>query len=246
MKHFRRSLILFVLLLLGPFSLVASGKVSLDGDWAEAGRESSGLAPDPAMHPGAVVQVYAARAFKWRGAFAVHTWIAIKPEHALNYTSYEVTGWHLAHGGTALNIHDGAPDRYWYGSRPSLLAELRGKPAIVAISKIRKAVADYPHGNQYRTWPGPNSNTFTAFVLRRVPELRADLPPTAIGKDYLPGPSFIASTPSGAGFQLSAFGLLGLLVSAEEGIEINILGLSVGVDFKDMALRLPGVGHWAP
>ena len=83
-------------------------------------------------------------------------------------------------------------------------------------------------------------------MLRRVPELKADLPPTAIGKDYLPCPSFIAKTPSGAGFQLSAFGLLGVLVSAEEGVEINILGLSAGVDFKDMALRLPGLGRWAP
>ena len=246
MKYFRRTLAVLILFALGPFSLVASGKVSLEGDWAEASRESSGLAPDPATHPGALVQVYAARAFKWRGAFAVHTWIAIKPAHALNYTTYEVIGWHVGHGGSAIHIHDGAPDRYWYGARPSLLAELRGIPAVAAIAKIRRAVADYPYGNEYRTWPGPNSNTFTAFVLRRVPALKADLPPTAIGKDYLPGPSFVARTPSGAGLQVSAFGLLGLLVSAEEGFEINILGLSAGVDFKDRALRLPGIGHWAP
>jgi hypothetical protein len=244
MKIFRRSLIVIVVLLLGPFSLVASGKVSLEGDWASTGRESAGLAPDPASHTEAVVQVYAARAFKWRGAFAVHTWIAVKPAHALNYTSYEVIGWHVRHNGTAINIHDGAPDRHWYGSRPSLLAELRGKSAEAAIGKIRRAVAQYPHGDEYGTWPGPNSNTFTAFVLRRVPELKADLPPTAIGKDYLPGPAFMAKTPSGAGVQFSAFGVLGVLVSAEEGFEVNILGLSAGIDFKDLALRLPGIGRW--
>ncbi len=243
MKHCRNILILFGLLLLGPFALVASGKVSIEGDWSMASRRVSGLAPDPASNPEALVQVYAARAFRWRGAFAVHTWITVKPADAAGYTTYEVTGWHVRHGGRALNIHNGAPDRYWYGSRPRLLAELRGEAAQGAIAKIRKAVAQYPYKERYRTWPGPNSNTFTAYVLRRGPELKADLPPTAIGKDYLPGLSFVAVTPSGGGLQVSLFGLLGFLVSAEEGLEVNILGLSIGVDFGDLALRLPGVGR---
>jgi uncharacterized protein DUF3750 len=54
-----------------------------------------------------------------------------------------------------------------------------------------------------------NSNTFTAFVLRKNPELRVDLPPTAIGKDYL-GIMPVARTPSGTGGQLSIFGLAGV------------------------------------
>ena len=243
MKHCRNILILLVILLLGPFSLVASGKVNVEGDWSQASRQVSGLAPDPASNPQALVQVYAARAFKWRGAFAVHTWIAIKPANAATYTTYEVTGWHVRHGGKALNIHSGAPDRYWFGSRPRLVTELRGAKAREAIAKIRRAVAEYPYKDEYRTWPGPNSNTFTAYVLRRVPVLKADLPPTAIGKDYLPRLSFVTVTPSGAGLQVSLFGLLGFLVSAEEGLEVNILGLSIGVDFADLALRLPGVGR---
>ena len=246
MKHCRNFLILLGLLLLGPFSLVASGKVSMEGDWSQASRQVSGLAPDPASNPQALVQVYAARAFQWRGAFAVHTWIAIKPANAAGYTTYEVTGWHVRHGGRALNIHTGAPDRYWYGSRPRLVTELRGEKAQGAIARIRRAVAEYPYKDRYRTWPGPNSNTFTAYVLRRVPELKADLPPTAIGKDYLPGSSLVAATPSGGGLQVSLFGLLGFLVSAEEGLEVNVLGLSIGVDFADPALRLPGVGRWGP
>jgi hypothetical protein len=243
MKHVRNLVILIFLLLAGPFSLVACGEVSLEGDWSQARRDVAGIAPDPSSHPEAIVQVYAARAFKWRGAFAVHTWIALKPAHGSAFTTYEVMGWNVYHGGSAIDINEGAPDRYWYGSRPRILADLRGKPAEAAITRIRQAVAEYPYAGEYRTWPGPNSNTFTAFILRRVPELKADLPPTAIGKDYLPGPSFVARTPSGGGFQLSAFGLLGILVSAEEGVEINLLGLSAGVDFGDLALRLPGLGR---
>jgi hypothetical protein len=243
MKHMRNLVILIVLLLAGPFSLIACGEVSLEGDWSQASRDVAGIAPDPDSNPEAIVQVYAARAFKWRGAFAVHTWIALKPARGNAFTTYEVMGWNLHHGDKVIDINEGAPDRYWYGAKPRVLAELRGEPAQAAIARIRKAVVEYPYAGQYRTWPGPNSNTFTAFILRRVPELKTDLPPTAIGKDYLPGPSFVARTPSGGGFQLSAFGLLGVLFSVEEGVEFNLLGLSAGIDFNDLALRLPGLGR---
>ena len=47
--------------------------------------------------------------------------------------------------------------------------------------RIETAITEYPYPNRYHVWPGPNSNTFVAFVLRKVPELRVDLPPTAIG-----------------------------------------------------------------
>ena len=43
-------------------------------DWRSARRDSSGQAPDPAVVSEAVIQVYAARAVSWRGAFGVHTW----------------------------------------------------------------------------------------------------------------------------------------------------------------------------
>jgi hypothetical protein len=48
--------------------------------------------------------------------------------------------------------------------------------------------------------------------------------------------------PSGTGWQVSLYGLLGLGLAREEGIELNILGLAAGIDFKDLALRLPGIG----
>ena len=57
--------------------------------WYEARRDPTGLAPDPATTPQAVIQVYAARAVSWRGIFSVHTWIAVKPTGAERYTRYE-------------------------------------------------------------------------------------------------------------------------------------------------------------
>ncbi len=242
MKLFSRTLILLALLLAGPGLASMTGCARLSGDWSTASRESAHLAPDPARTPEALVQVYAARAFKWRGAFAVHSWIAVKPAGAASFTVYEVTGWGVRHGGDAISIEEDAPDRYWYGARPELLAELRGPKATSAIAKISAAVAAYPYPHSYTTWPGPNSNTFVAHVLRQVPELRADLPPTAIGKDYLPNNAVVAATPSGTGGQVSLFGLAGIAIGIEEGIEVNVLGLGFGIDPGELALRLPGLG----
>lgn len=227
----------------GPAWNLASGEAPLRGDWSTATRKPAGIAPDPARHPEAIVQVYAARAFSWRGAFAVHTWFAVKPEGANDWTTYQVIGWYVRRGGKAVVIRTEAPDRYWFGSRPVLLADLRGEGVDEVIERIDTAARRYPWNDRYGVWPGPNSNTFTAWIARQVPELRLDLPPTAIGKDWLGGTTFAAAAPSGTGFQLSLLGAAGLLAATEEGLEINIAGLTVGIDPLDLAVKLPGIGR---
>jgi hypothetical protein len=92
-------------------------------------------------------------------------------------------------------------------------------------------------------WPGPNSNTFTAWVGRAVPELAMDLPPTAIGKDYLGG-RVVALAPSGSGIQFSLLGLLGVTVGRVEGFEVNVLGLTFGFDPFSPAIKLPLIGRF--
>jgi len=212
-------------------------------DWRTASRESAGIAPDPARVREAVVQVYAARAYSWRGTFGVHTWIAVKPTDAPRFTVYEVIGWRVMHGGEALAVSDRPADGRWFGNVPEIIADLRGAGVDDIIRRIDSAARSYPYMQEYRVWPGPNSNTFTAFVARAVPELKLDLPPTAIGKDYLPGGGLAARTPSGTGYQLSLLGLLGIMIGKEEGLEVNLLGLTFGIDPKDLALKLPLAGR---
>jgi len=180
----------------GPILAVATGKARLDADWRTASRESAGIAPSPREHPDAVVQVYAARALGWRGAFGVHTWISVKERGASAYRVYEVIGWRHYHGLPAVSISRRAPDGLWFGSKPVVLADLRGADAARAIEAIGAAAAGYPFADDYRVWPGPNSNTFTAYVVRRVPALRVHFPTTAVGKDYLPS-GVVAASPSG-------------------------------------------------
>jgi hypothetical protein len=122
---------------------------------------------------------------------------------------------------------------------------VRGPGVDALIERIEAAVQRYPYAHAYRVWPGPNSNTFTAFVTREVPELRVDLPPTAIGKDYL-GIKPVGITPSGTGGQVSLFGLAGVMVGAEEGVEVNLLGLTLGVDPRSLSLKLPLIGRIGP
>ncbi len=123
-----------------------------------------------------------------------------------------------------------------------LLADKRGPGADALIGRIDRAARDYPYAAEYTMWPGPNSNTFTAWVGRAVPELELDLPPTAIGKDYL-GARLVASAPSGSGVQLSLFGLLGVTASGVEGFELNVLGLTFGLDPFSPAIKLPLIGR---
>lgn len=209
--------------------------------WWNASREPVGIAPDPATNSEAIIQVYGARAFGWRGYFGIHTWIAVKPTGAKSYTIYEVIGWLRRSQRSVLAVYENAPDRRWYGNMPDILADIRGDGVDALIEKIDQAANRYPYMNDYTMWPGPNSNTFTAWVSRAVPELRLDLPPTAIGKDYL-GYRFISQAPSGSGLQISFFGLLGVLISAVEGIEFNFMGLSFGMNWNPLAIKLPLMG----
>ena len=242
----RRVGIVGFLAVAGSIALGAAmvGRVTAQ-DWRTASQEPVGLAPDPLAFREAIVQVYAARVIGWRGVFGVHTWIAVKAPAASEYTVYEIIGWRLRWQDSALVVRHRAPDARWFGSAPELIAERRGPDAAALIPRIDAAARAYPWAGEYTMWPGPNSNTFTAWVLRAVPELEADLPPTAIGKDYS-GRKLLGSAPSGKGFQLSLFGLAGVTASSVEGLEINLLGLTFGINPFDPALKLPLVGRIGP
>ena len=209
-------------------------------DWRTASREPVGLAPHPTEVKEAVVQVYGARVIGTRGLFGVHTWVAVKPADAPEWTVYEVVGWRLRWAESAVVVHHRPPDGRWFGAAPELYVDRRGPGVDQLIERIDKAARGYPYAAEYRAWPGPNSNTFTAWIARAVPELEVDLPSTAIGKDYL-GSTIVGAAPSGSGVQLSLGGVLGVAVSAVEGVEFNVLGLNFGVGPN--GVKLPMVGR---
>jgi hypothetical protein len=154
-------------------------------DWRTASREPAGIAPDPRVEKDAVIEFYAADAFSWRGWFAVHTWVATKAENETEYTVYEVVGWRVKSGQPALRVFQTAtPDRYWYGSKPKIVLSIKGAKASTLIPKITAAVSRYPWADEYTLVPGPNSNTFPAWIGLQVPELGLKMPLRAIGSGY--------------------------------------------------------------
>jgi hypothetical protein len=240
MKIFLVVLLLLIVLSLVPMVI---GQAQLGRDFRTADRSSTGLAPAPSTTPEAIVQVYAARALNWRGIFGVHCWIATKPENAHEYHVHHVIGWRMYRNLPVVVSAPGVPDGRWFGNEPMIVGELRGEEAAQAIPKVLQAVESYPYPNEYNLWPGPNSNTFVAYVGRQVPELRMDLPPTAIGKDYPINGSILDRAPSGTGFQVSMLGVLAVTVAQQEGIELNLLGLNFGVDLFKPAIKLPFIGR---
>ena len=197
------------------------------------------VAVDPSTVSEPVVQVWGARTRGAKGIFGVHTWVAVKPEGAAEYTIYEVVGWRLRWSESALVIRQRAPD-HWFGAPGELYAEKRGAGVETLIERVEKAAREYPYAKDYTLWPGPNSNTFTAWIARAVPELEVDLPATAIGKDYI-GSDIISRAPSGRGFQFSLRGLFGVAASGIDGLELNLLGLNFGV--SPSGIKLPLVGR---
>ncbi|WP_027133748.1 DUF3750 domain-containing protein [Geminicoccus roseus] len=235
-------LFLVLVLFVGPL-LVANYARPVVVDWRSASYAPTDILPSPAAHDEAVVAILAARAWGWRGTFAVHTWLVVKPQGAARYERYEVVGWGVQRGVRAVRQNMRPPDAPWAGNPPSIVRMFTGEAAEEAIPQIEQAIARYPYPERYVIWPGPNSNTFVSYIIRQVPALATEMPAEAVGKDWLASFYPVALATSRTGLQLSLFGLLGLTVALDEGVEVNLLGLVVGLDPLDMAIKLPGIGR---
>jgi hypothetical protein len=238
----RKSVIVLLFLFVAPITISTVKYLLGDRsvDWQTADRSSAGLLPSPAQHPDALLRVYAARTVRWRGIFAVHSWLVIKERNAPRYTRYDYTAW-----GEPIRVNGFAADGRWFGDMPQTIAAANGEAAERMIPRIRAAVEGYQlrsYGD-YRAWPGPNSNTFVTAIMAAVPELKAALPPTAIGKDFPYDGDIIGLTPSRTGVRVSLDGYLGLTIGWVEGVELNFLGAVFGLDLRRPAIKLPGLGR---
>jgi Protein of unknown function (DUF3750) len=239
----RRKLIMLIILAVFFVPILARAALyaasSDPRSWRDADWSSTGLLPPAAQDKKARVIVFTGKAGAWKGVFAVHSWVVLKRAGAPEWTRYDVVGW-----GSPVRENNWPPDGRWYGNVPAALVDISGPQAERLIPKIEKAVADYNYARagDYRVWPGPNSNSFTAAVLRAVPELQVALPSNAVGRDFRPR-FYAGLTDSRTGVELSLFGIAGIKIGWVEGIEIDLLGLVAGFDLRHPGLKLPGYGH---
>jgi len=171
------------------FLLVAFAIVTIvltAASWAlEPNSVGAPKAPDPALHPDAVLQVYGADVWGVRGRFAIHTWIVVKAANADRYTKYQVIGWRQRRGQPVVSISHDNPDGDWFGAKPTLLLDRRGAAAAELIEAVHAAALSYPYADEYVMWPGPNSNSFVAWIGLEVPQMGLELPAKAIGKSWM-------------------------------------------------------------
>jgi Protein of unknown function (DUF3750) len=209
-------------------------------NWRKADWSSSGLLPPAGTYAPARVLIMSGRAGGIKGVLAIHSWIVVKRADAQSWTRYDVVGWTPM----PVQMNYWAPDSRWFDSVPTIVADICGIEAEALIPKIEMAVQQYRHAKSgdYRIWPGPNSNTFIADILRAVPELELQLPPNAIGRDYRSLP-YIGLTDSRTGIEVSLWGVFGLKLGWVEGFELNVLGLVAGFDLRHPAIKLPGYGR---
>jgi hypothetical protein len=243
-RRFRRRttimLIIFALFLAPILARAAFYALGNDPrSWRDADWSSTGSLPPANQFKPARIVFFTGTTGAWKGVFSVHSWIVFKHENARDWTRYDVVGW-----GNPVRTNGWPADGRWYGNMPVAIADVSGAEAERLIPKIETAVKQYrfARAGDYRIWPGPNSNSFTAAVLRAVPELRVALPPNAVGRDFRD--SFYAGlTDSGTGVELNLHGLAAVKLGWVEGIEVNLLGLVAGLDLRHPGLKLPGFGR---
>ena len=242
MKFIRNLVVLFLLIYLFP-ALASAGYWYVKerpGSWREADWSSAGILPRAGDAPDAAIYVFSAATGGMKGAVASHAWIVTKAENAGSYSRYDKVGW-----GSPIRRNGYAPDARWYSNRPDIVVSVTGDAATRLIPKIEAAIDSYPYSKPggYRIWPGPNSNTFVAHVLREVPELGAVLPPHAVGRDYLPEGKLFAIDPDGMDMHATLYGLLGVSFGLRSGFEVHVMGLVAGVDLMNPAIKVPAIGR---
>jgi hypothetical protein len=117
------------------------------------------------------------------GALAVHHWFVVFEGAARH--RWEVWQTKNAGGFCVGHVHRDLkdPDAGVGGGPFRLAAEWRGEPAA-RIARVLEDTGRYPYCERYRYWPGPNSNTYVAWVLREA-GIEQRLARRAIGKGYL-------------------------------------------------------------
>ena len=244
MKWLKRCLLVLGALLAGPILAVSCGNVNIGQDWRTADRSSAGMAPDPRSERQAVVQVYAARAFNWRGALGVHTWIAAKPRDGDYYTVHQVMGWR-ALPEPAGGYFDTGHSRSAVVRSPSRAARGFARQAGGGSnSAYRSGRGELPFRpriqfmagpqQQYLYRPcGPRGALSSAWICPTPPSARTFSPTEASWRARPAAPA--DNSPSTVCF--------GVTVAREEGLELNILALNFGIDLLRPAVKLPGIGR---
>ena len=117
-----------------------------DADWS-----SVGMLPPASADRDARMLVFTGRTGRWKGIFAVHSWVVLKPENATTWTRYDVVGW-----GQPVRTNGWAPDG-------ALVRRHAARPARRARAAGRRA---HPEGRRRRS---PATTTASSATIASGP-----------------------------------------------------------------------------
>ena len=208
--HREKTLIFFLLLVFLPIA-VSAARYFLGGDgrgeWQTADRSSAGLPTGGRPPRGDGKGVRCAHRQMAKYICCPHLDRG-EGERGGKYSRYDYTAW-----GDPIRSDGFAPDGRWFGAMPETVAAIDGDAAGALVPKIRHVVETtrFKSFRRLSAWPWTNSNTFVQAALDAVPEMRAVLPPTAIGKNFpYDGRGSASRPPAQASLSLSR-DILGLL-----------------------------------
>ncbi len=118
----------------------------------------------------------------WIGALAWHYWFVVADGTGRH--RWELWQTKNAGGFCIGHVHRDlkAPEDGVGGGPSRLVTEWRGEDAA-RIAAVLRTIDAYPYCETYRYWPGPNSNTFVAWVLRQA-GIQHPLDPRGLGRKF--------------------------------------------------------------
>jgi hypothetical protein len=193
-----------------------------------------------------VVQLRCATIPGGLGLLAVHYWFAVFDPPTHHWQRWEVWQRPNAGGTSWQHVHKDlmTADASVGGGPVQIRAEWHGAEARALADALAQS-SEYADRGRYLAWPGPNSNTYIAWVLRRS-GVAADLEPRGIGKDYL-GLVGVAISTTGLGVQAEST-VLGLKMGLRDGVELHVWYFTFGLDLLRPAVKTPfgrlGMPEW--
>lgn len=170
----------------------------------------------------------------WLSMWADHAWIDISVDGA--WKRVEIRSRTSGVRVQDLSVDAAFADERW-GRDVHVVTTYRGAEAERIGLAILAEAMRYPRSDDYRAYPGPNSNTFVVWLSHRIPGFALELYPTALGKDY-PGWFHAGISTTRTGVQVDT-AVVGAQVGLKEGVELHLLGLTLGVGLWPPQLKLP-------
>ena len=208
-------------------------------NWRVASWSSSGMLPEAKSVQPATVMILSTRTGRWKSIFAEHMSIVLKTEGASRWTRYDVVGW-----GTPVRRDAYAADALWYGNTPRVIFRLEGAEAAKLIPAVEASIARLP-APEARQLYGVAGAEFQHLCELGGPahgRFQGGTSASCRGERLVRTWLWHRRGTQQNRLQLFGWRRYWRHLAWEEGVELHLLGSTIGLDPNDLAIKLPALG----